>query len=498
MATTGNIDYKTLYRKYETTSEDMCVDHVEILDDYMRDSLRYTGPDRPFLAEDNIRHDHQSQTRINLRQFGDKSKSTPYAPDLFLGFTERDNRGTAVEPDFKQFRTHALARNNDYKYSFKDDSDHTVSETMITDHEIINNRKVGFNKIKNNLKIFNTSVGAWSHGYNQIKTKTSDVAKTRYDGIVPDLQNVNIRNKTDATTYLSNHIPIGWNTRTDHKFKVAEYGINTLSQQNIHYNDYLKNRFDTEVENKRLYLYNDNIVSKALIVLVDDLKKRKKDKYRPGLNDIKFRSSSELDNKKIQNSFEKNKEFELVQQTQKIKQELIDNINKKQKDKNTKLNLINNIRNSQKETKPSQEVTIKKYLTNEVLNSWLKSSQERNKTDSSQKKYRDSQLMNNSCSRFNFKKYFNQVFQSKEAVENKTFNKYSTDLKNNFNNKSNKGQMNKLHYKNYKNDMEFMDDKFIKSGIGQSIGNKYTNRYVEQDVEYGEINDKETLLFQRI
>lgn len=325
----GLMPYSSLARKFESTNIN---EDPNQLYDYHRNTITDYRPDNPSLESDRIRYDNHSTERMAHRHTGSRSGLDPYMPDLFLGLTERDPRGTALGPDMKLARNHTLARG---KFAnFRDDSDHSIMESVVPDYEIINKIRASYQDVRDRLKIFSTAKGNYPaarnfkgaadsrrskavnpedclyndlceqemYGMKQpVYDPKSLLSPLDQDGYNSELMYIDPHHDPedheDATIFMSNHKPIGSRVTSDHEFKVANYGLNRL-RQNLDNPEH--KRFST-TDILAPVMFQDQRVSKGLALLMQNIvnERARKQSYFGGTIDFNESWDARRNNKSI-------------------------------------------------------------------------------------------------------------------------------------------------------------------------------------------------------
>lgn len=204
--------------KYEITSIDESSSAVE---DYQRQAMQDFSCDATFFESDHKREDNHSEEFLSIRHEGHRSGETPDAPDLFLELTERDPRGTALDPNMRHLIEQSYSR-ADY-FRFSDDSDNSVTEREKRPQQLIAQIRDQFENIKARLKIFATSKGNFASS-----GKTQQGLESRTGTSIQGGGNISAHRDADSvnryTTVLSNTLPLGWEQTGDHEFKIAKLG----------------------------------------------------------------------------------------------------------------------------------------------------------------------------------------------------------------------------------------------------------------------------------
>jgi hypothetical protein len=266
-------------RKIERT----CIpEDPQMVNNYMRQQLKDTRPDKPFFESDLPRRNNYSRDRLNLRHSGRRVKAEPWLPDgTFLDhvFTEKDPRGIALGPDMKKHKEQQFARR---KYiNFYNDSHHHIPESGIHPSQMVMNIKGQFYNVKNRMNIFSTSqLGRHNGGTANLKRTSTAACVQQSDEKMPSLTEEKCQNR-NRTSEISREMPIGWRRTTDHQFKVAKYGQNRknldIEKQNLY-----KNRSGSKIEHDIYLSYEDINIPRNLVMKISDLLYQKKQNIENG------------------------------------------------------------------------------------------------------------------------------------------------------------------------------------------------------------------------
>jgi hypothetical protein len=240
---------------YMKKMEQTCMyEREDQLDTFFRDTLKDRTCDQVSLAQD-LPRENQNMIRsevMNIRHSAARTPAEPIHPDLFTGFTERDNRGYHnAGPDLKLYADQSRSRGKFKDFVSDHASDWTIPEGTRSNMRVITDLRKTINPSKERLKIFSTSLdsraniwaGAGSH-------HTSGVPKTTIDGTILNLNDAQEPGqRKDYTKLKSDIIKVGWRQTGDHRFSVAHYGITTSKQKltNIHDSQY-KNKTSHKLE----------------------------------------------------------------------------------------------------------------------------------------------------------------------------------------------------------------------------------------------------------
>lgn len=224
--------------KYEATN---IIEDPYAVDQYMRDTLKNVKPDAPIWASDQPR-DNTSYSNYRLDMQYEGGKPDPYMPDLFLELTERDPRGTALEPNFRRVIEHAYERAQDL--NLYPEAPENVPETEKTQEQLQVQKDAVFYEVKDRLKWFATSKDNMQSGKNfrgAADTALKEIVEgdATLSALMTDEANPNLQNPW--VTNLSNTMPMGWQRTTDHEFNVASYGhirsqkpMDTIEERKYH------------------------------------------------------------------------------------------------------------------------------------------------------------------------------------------------------------------------------------------------------------------------
>jgi len=128
-------------------------------EDYVRDEIRDWTPDEPYLESDHPRRDPAlSRSIINLRTNGTRgaydSVEGARHPELFVGFTDHDPRGTLLDPRFDQMRGQITARAAELTVRMGENDDRTEAESPWSNQAISYARKSILRRMRSSMKIF--------------------------------------------------------------------------------------------------------------------------------------------------------------------------------------------------------------------------------------------------------------------------------------------------------------------------------------------------------
>ena len=149
----GDMPPSLLTNKYEETNldEDEMITH-----NYLRALMLDRGCDAPAFESDLPRKSGHNGGRLKVQYNGHRGDADPAAhPEIFLGFAgpeNRDPRGTATDPDFKQLRAQQELRVHSIRMD-PDMSAHTTGGARSETREIRDNHNALFSAVRK-MKVF--------------------------------------------------------------------------------------------------------------------------------------------------------------------------------------------------------------------------------------------------------------------------------------------------------------------------------------------------------
>lgn len=281
MSAYGAIDENMVARKYETTA--LYEDPFQY-EDSMRHELSDFTPDQATLESDMPRREYQSTSRIHLRESGSRGDN-PEHPEIFIGFTDRDPRGIATDPDFKQMANQSWARRRFKEATMYNDDDLSVPSQGIHPNKMRWQIRQSQNELKKRWKIFSTSKDALKPGMSPVSQRIgSEVDKTyaeseRMDQHLPS----DMVFTQGKTAELSNDTAIGWWQTTDHEFKVAQYGFNNQKMPGRQHEGVKRDtRYEMEFKQSK-----QAKPSTSMVMLMSAVVSNKKTKHKEGDTNFK-------------------------------------------------------------------------------------------------------------------------------------------------------------------------------------------------------------------
>lgn len=274
---------------YLKKMEQTCLfEDPDMLNSYYRSTLKNMHCDKPMFESDQPRTDNYSQDRLNLRHSGARVTTDPYLPDgTFLDFQalEGDSRGTAIDPNMMLHRKQQESRGKFIK--FYSDEDASIPSEGRTPSRVIADIKGQFYRVKDQLKIFDTSIDSRHNGgTNQVLRTNAAECMQEQSARDYEIADAMCYNTANVTNNLSNNTSIGWRRTTDHIFQVAKYGI-TRKNKDAKSQNFLKNRQNATITHDVLVSYQGQNVSKSVGLKMIDLAKKKQ-------NSLEFGNAAEF------------------------------------------------------------------------------------------------------------------------------------------------------------------------------------------------------------
>lgn len=253
----GEMPPEALMAKFDETN-DLSGNCDEVYDFYARNTLTDRSPDDATFAHEEERKSISNKGYLNLIHSGTRSGGEVAHPEIFLGLTEGEPRGIAVDPDFKELRKQAEARTR-FVY-LGNDADPSITGGGWNEAQVQEAGQTIFKWMRPRLRIFSTSKDGRREGIRRMYQHKPNIGKiddqSGYGELIKDWA----LNPQRATTIFSNRLIR--NTRqyhqftTDHDFKVSHYGDGARSR--VHMN---KHNAISDVEAD--YEFNSEDMSKC-------------------------------------------------------------------------------------------------------------------------------------------------------------------------------------------------------------------------------------------
>jgi len=171
---------EALYRLEETDPADLddllgndSFDHItDEYDDYARTEIIDRAPDQPYLESDQTRRDPAlTRSMINLRYNGTRGNHSelPQHPELFLGFTGNDPRGSVNDPRFDKVRGHMESRGHNLESRMGVNDDYHVAERPWTGQSLSYGQKEMHRRMQGNTKVFTMQKDGRPFGRNTVR-----------------------------------------------------------------------------------------------------------------------------------------------------------------------------------------------------------------------------------------------------------------------------------------------------------------------------------------
>jgi len=283
------------------------IDISNNLDNHFRNTLKDFSPEPATFEFEKKRTNTDSVGKLNVHYYGRRNDTEPFQSDLFLGFTDKDPRSIHQDPLMGNYQKQIWHRKDNYKYSFKDDSDNSIPTSGISESKMQKNKKITYQGFKERYKNFEESNDAWTNSFNQIDIKNSKVLHHTLDGTVANLSDVDdIKKRRDYVATLSlNALPVGWLPVPDHKVKIAQYS-KLLKSKNLNDIDVIKNKNQQLKDNKVIDNSDKELqLMNQLLLLNKNIENKKKENFENDKYDSKFKISKEL----YQRTINKNPEY---------------------------------------------------------------------------------------------------------------------------------------------------------------------------------------------
>jgi len=304
------IDEERIFKKYEITP---LIETPDLLYDYQRNTLKDFRPDTATFEHEKSRKNHDSVGKLNTHYYGRRSDKEPFMPDLFLGFTDKDPRSISNDPDMQKLQAQVWHRKDNFKKSFKNDADNSITSKMISEPEMQKLKKLTYAPFKDRYKNFEESTDSWTNGFNVMRPLESKVKLHEVDGVIPDLNGIeDIKTRRDYVTALSlQTLPKGWESTPDHKVKIASY-TQLLKSKNLKDMKIMKNK-NKQVKDNKVIDNSDqeNQLASQLLLATSNFKNKKSNMVNKDNIDSKFKISQNTQVRKINTRQEHMKNNEL-------------------------------------------------------------------------------------------------------------------------------------------------------------------------------------------
>lgn len=295
IANVGTMPFELYMRKYEQTGQ--YVEEPDQFNNYQRSLLSDFRPDKPYLESDMPRRENMSESQLNVRYLGTRSQYTPQLPDgtfLDYEFLAPDPRGHTQEANWNKYTEEGIARAQNVK--FTSDDDFTLHESPIGGFNMSEKRASMLDEYRQRWKNFHTSKDGWTSGILKPKLNPSQLCNIATEQHNQFMEEGLCYNKTNIVPYLSNVVPLGYQTTGDHEFNIASYS-QVRSTRSLSEDDWRKNRANTYLDQDYYISYKDNIVPKSVAMTMIDMSQKKYNETQ-SLRNYKFANSQETDLRK--------------------------------------------------------------------------------------------------------------------------------------------------------------------------------------------------------
>ena len=225
----GEMPPEALMSKFEVTNDN--IDCDEAYGYYARETLTDRTPDTPTFAHEEQRRSFRGKDYLTLLHEGSRGGTEFIGqPEAFLELTERDPRGIATDPDYKQLKRQHEARMRFVRFSA--DADHSITGGGWNEGQVQEAKQKLFKEMKPRLRIFSTSFDGRREGLRRMWQIKSEISKVSgYNGTADgygDAIKDYALNPQRATQKLSNEVLRNQRmyqlATPDNLFTVARYG----------------------------------------------------------------------------------------------------------------------------------------------------------------------------------------------------------------------------------------------------------------------------------
>ncbi len=198
---------------------------------FMKETLRYTGPDAPLYEEDlpRQRNNALSQSIMSTYENGSRYSHAPFHPELFLGDLTKDQRMSVNEPMVAQMANQNKYRQERYIRGKLQDVADVRSEGIVGEKQMLKQIRQGYANTATRMGgIFNDSndtiitkanpnPGNATHQVGQSIKEDQSIYETKYEKILPQYG-------TDIVGKLNNLVGVQWEVQPE-----AKPGISSVS-----------------------------------------------------------------------------------------------------------------------------------------------------------------------------------------------------------------------------------------------------------------------------
>lgn len=219
---TGDIPEEIFNKKYEQT--DMYED-PDAVRNFQRSALKDMGPDdsNTFASDAPYRNVGRISGVLNSREHGSRYSKVPRHSEIFTELTGADPRGTSNMPNMSLMNEISRRKADDYRLSFKNDEDNSVSESNRNIFRVSRDIKDANERAKQQLQIFDESETTWGVRSSIFHSNKSNKNKVLMDGNTLDISDSDQAQRRSAVTEISNDINMGWASVGSQKAKISKY-----------------------------------------------------------------------------------------------------------------------------------------------------------------------------------------------------------------------------------------------------------------------------------
>jgi len=268
------INEELLSKKYSVT-EGFLVDPDSIRNSQM-EALSYMGTDPPIFESEQRKDTRMdAMNRINLMQQGSRYDHAPYHPEIFLGETGKDPRGTTTDPNLRLVADQNAFRFKKY-YNFLSDASNNVVEGVIPERKMIEKRMEGFYDTQRRLNIFEDSMDSVIRSTKVNKKPLDAFNETELESdkyIGNSFELVNPSRASNRISTLSNQVGDKWLSVPDNKFAVSSY--TNLYRTKTDVDNAVSKVFKMSESDHKTNPEKRTTVKESLMQLMDNVKKNK-------------------------------------------------------------------------------------------------------------------------------------------------------------------------------------------------------------------------------
>lgn len=208
------------------------------IDNYNEEVIRDTSADPMFHASDETRgeaqHNNYRTYMLGLHGVEGERFETPNHSEQWFGHGPDQSGNNGTPSYWRLARKYTEQRKDFLTARLSESADGAVPDRFMSNQEYYKNRDLALEQLRNRLKVFSTSVEAYNRRYNTGAVGNDSRVKDTViqDLVIPDgpgdqpmtlANSLTSIHRGDNTVWVSNNVPIGWRSTTDHKFKVSKY-----------------------------------------------------------------------------------------------------------------------------------------------------------------------------------------------------------------------------------------------------------------------------------